>query len=445
MKRISLIIVCCLVLLLHPGSVYAAVKVEGASVDSDAYMVEFVGEKVGTASLKTPSGSTKYLLPKGYVSNITVRISNPILGGYLTITYGDGYTQKITGETTLNQYGEFTIPDTGLGTDSMFYKHPSQAINVKYTRADGGAKIVRVLRYNYYPTKPGSSGDDPSTDPGTGTDPDPGTGGGDDTGTDPDTGTNPDTGSGGDSGSGGDTGSGDTGSGGDTDSGQEQTDCDICKCIEEITPVMTGIGDQLHDDLDGVSNQLSGISGTLNNIDDTASGIKGDTAAIKGLTAQILNQMTPTRSYSVPAAVTAPAYYQPDSPKGVFTDNRQYFVDPGDAPDPGQMPAAPDPQPWKFNGTTLTQQKQTAESELNKDTQMSADQPASADDELSADSELNKDTQMTKQPVMQPSQPLQSTAEPTKDNELTPDQRLKADDPMVVDSIEPTVRWKNPR
>lgn len=173
-----------------------------------------------------------------------------------------------------------------------------------------------------------------------------------------------------------------TDNGGGADNGADE----ICACIESLRPVLEEIREntqQIHQDLLVTNDKLDVINGTLG---------------------QILNQITPERTYNVPSVPQSPDLYKPPTiGSGKFEDNTQYFTDPGSVDAPPPMPVAPEPKQWTDQDGNVMQQDAVIQKEptMTKDQSMNRDPLMQRDPKMSIDPVSTRDQPLQKDPSLQ--------------------------------------------
>lgn len=115
-------------LLLMPGVANAGTY----SIDHSEYAGTAIKGVPSTVQLKTPGGSSKYVLPSDVVGSFHqayIRVGRTLNAeNYLTVTFGDGYTKSYK-DNSWATGGIVTIPDAD------FYLHNSRGITVSFTHS----------------------------------------------------------------------------------------------------------------------------------------------------------------------------------------------------------------------------------------------------------------------------------------------------------------------
>ncbi|RJG23301.1 hypothetical protein [Paenibacillus thiaminolyticus] len=178
----------------------------------------------------------------------------------------------------------------------------------------------------------------------------------------------------------------------------------ICKCIEDLKPVLEEIRDNtqpIHDDLQLIHGDLLVTNDQLQQAN--------------GSLREIIRQLTPTREYQLPKPIVKPDLYDPgDVMDRPYQNQQTYFRDAGDAATPDAMPAAPEPKNWEHDGVRLHQ-----------------DSPITPDPVMKRDEDMKKEPDMRREPDMQ------------LDEVLTPDPEMVQDNPLQMQDEEYKLRWKS--
>ncbi|MNV50901.1 hypothetical protein D3C71_1429310 [compost metagenome] len=186
----------------------------------------------------------------------------------------------------------------------------------------------------------------------------------------------------------------------------------------------------IHNDLFGVRDDLAGVQQTLNRIDNNTAPLHQDFS-------ELLRQLTPTQSYSVPSNVTVPPYYSPpDVAAQPYQDNGTYFTDQGDAAAPDAMPAAPDPVNWTYNGVMINQ-----EPGVVQDTKQTKDNAMSAAPGMTSAPAMSAAPDMTSSPAMSAAPDMTSAPVMTAAPGLTSGPGMVRDPVMTQDRTIYEVRW----
>ena len=159
MKKLLLLIG--LGLMLLPGLALAKTY----DVDKTEYAGTAVKGVPATVQLKTPDGSSKYVLPSDVVGNFYqayIHIGRTLNAtNYLTVTFGDG-ASIVYNTNEWSGQGMTTIPETD------FDKHPSRGITVKFTHSGDYDENLYLTGYWVQGTQTGST-PAPGTPPPTNT------------------------------------------------------------------------------------------------------------------------------------------------------------------------------------------------------------------------------------------------------------------------------------
>jgi hypothetical protein len=430
LKKMLTYVMLSLLTLILPGLAHGAETVM-YDVEKTEYAGTAIKDVPATVQLKTPSGSSKYVIPsdrKGNFHQAYIHIGRSLNAeNYLTVTFGDGAT-KVYNDNTWAAQGNVTIPD------SDFAVHPSRGITVKFTHNGDYAENLYLLGYWLTGSETGatpapSATPSPSVKPSATpvTTPKP-TASATANPTSPVASPSPDPGG--------------------SDGGDTGENC-LCPELCEIMPgVLAGFGDQLdgiknalsplHNDLAIVQNQLFGVrddlyimNGELEQINSNTAPLHADLIDIKALTSELIRQLTPTQDYNVPSPIVLPNYYKPpDVASQSFVDNTQYFSDPGDASTPGAMPAAPEPKNWTFEGK-----------EINQDAEMVPAPKQTQDPVMTTSPDMQQDPVMTTSPDMQQDPVMTSQPDMKQDEILVKQSDLIMDKPLEMETNEYPVRW----
>jgi hypothetical protein len=182
-------------------------------------------------------------------------------------------------------------------------------------------------------------------------------------------------------------------------------DCstDICKCINQLTPVLQAINSD-------TSNILSKLTDLL-----------AETQEVKNILTEFKNEFITSQTFQTKQTsdYVFPTLEdnKPTMPSGVFHDNTTYFNDQGDDSPPPALPAAPEPNNfWKdaIGNVFIQQDAITPDENMSKQTNMQKT-PV-----FTKDLDQQKEIEIQKQPSLQRSDPLTRELPKMKDDTVYP-------------------------